>query len=38
MLIIIKTIPSMPDPRITVACIRACIWATIEGRPYCVMR
>ena len=38
MLIMIKTIPNTPDPRITVACIRACIWAGIEGWPYCVLR
>jgi hypothetical protein len=38
MLIMIKTIPTVQDPRITIACIRACIWATIEGWPYCVLR
>jgi hypothetical protein len=35
MLIPMKAIPVGPDPRIVIAWIRACIWADVEGRPFC---
>lgn len=35
MVIRIKTVPPAQDPRFVVACIRACIWASVEGRPFC---
>jgi hypothetical protein len=38
MLIPIKTVPVAQDPHIVLACIRACIWAGVEGWPYCVLK
>ena len=37
MLIMIDTVPSVQDRRVAIACIRACVWATIEGWPFCVL-
>jgi hypothetical protein len=37
MLIIIRSLPSAQDPRIVIACIRACVWADVEGRPFCML-
>jgi hypothetical protein len=38
MTIPMNAIPSGPDPRIVVAWIRACIWAGVEGRPFCPLQ
>ena len=38
MFIVMKKLPSAQDPRIVIACIRACVWADVEGRPFCMMR
>jgi hypothetical protein len=38
MLIMMKSIPLAQDPRIVIACIRACIWADVEGRPFCTLK
>jgi hypothetical protein len=38
MLVPINTAPLAQDPHIVLACIRACIWARIEGWPFCVMK
>ena len=38
MLIVLKSAPQVPDRSIIVACIRACVWASVEGRPFCVLR
>ena len=38
MFIVMKSLPSAQDPRIVIACIRACVWADVEGRPFCMMR
>jgi hypothetical protein len=38
MLIVMTSIPSAQDPRIVIACIRACVWAGVEGRPFCMLR
>ena len=38
MFIVMKRVPSAQDPRIVVACIRACVWAGVEGRPFCMLR
>ena len=35
MLIRLANVPAAPDPRLTVAWIRACVWADVEGRPFC---
>jgi hypothetical protein len=35
MFIYMRHLPAMPDRHICIACIRACIWARVEGRPYC---
>lgn len=37
MSISITAVPTAPDERIVVACIRACIWADVEGRPFCLL-
>jgi len=33
-----QAVPSTQDSRIVIAWIRACIWATVEGRPFCSLR
>jgi hypothetical protein len=38
MLIRLTAVPPATDPRIVIACIRACVWADVEGRPFCVLR
>jgi hypothetical protein len=38
MFIIIRSVPSGQDSRIVIACIRACVWAGVEGRPFCMLR
>lgn len=38
MLITMKSLPPAQDPRIVVACIRACVWASIEGWPFCPLK
>lgn len=38
MLIIVKSVPPTQDSRVVIACIRACVWAGIEGRPFCTLR
>jgi len=35
MFIQMRTVPQAQDARLVVACIRACVWATVEGRPFC---
>jgi hypothetical protein len=37
MLITMRSVPLAQDSRIVIACIRACIWASIEDRPFCVL-
>lgn len=37
MLITVRSVPLEQDSRIVIACIRACIWASIEDRPFCVL-
>ncbi|VTU34244.1 MULTISPECIES: hypothetical protein [unclassified Variovorax] len=34
----IRTVPPTQDPGIVIECIRACVWATVEGRPFCALR
>jgi hypothetical protein len=38
MLIPMKTSPRREVPAVVVAWIRACIWAGIEGWPYCKLK
>lgn len=38
MLIMMKTVPAGQDPRIVIACIRACIWARVEGWPFSLLK
>ena len=38
MLIRLTAIPLAPDSRIVIAWIRACVWADVEGRPFCPLR
>jgi hypothetical protein len=38
MLILMKSVPPAQDARIVIACIRACVWAEVEGRPFCMLR
>ena len=38
MLIKMTTVPQGQDPQIVVAWIRACIWAGIEGWPFCTLK
>jgi len=38
MLVSIRRVPAGEDPRIVIECIRACVWARIEGRRFCPMR
>lgn len=35
MFIRLLAVPLAPDRRLVVAWIRACIWADVEGRPFC---
>jgi hypothetical protein len=35
MFIAMRTVPRTQDARLVIACIRACIWAAVEGRPFC---
>ena len=37
MLITLRSLPLAQDSRIVIACIRACIWASLEDRPFCVL-
>jgi hypothetical protein len=37
MLITMRSVPLAQDSRIVIACIRACVWASIEDRPFCVL-
>lgn len=37
MYIVMKSVPRMQDQRVVIAWIRACIWAEIEGWPYCTL-
>ena len=38
MLIRLTSVPPDTDPRIVIAWIRACVWADVEGRPFCILR
>jgi hypothetical protein len=38
MLVCVSRAPKVPDPCVIICCIRACVWATIEGRPFCVLK
>ncbi|WP_258187257.1 hypothetical protein [Variovorax sp. WS11] len=38
MFIVMRTVPPVQDTRLVIACIRACVWAAIEGRPFCPLR
>jgi len=38
MLIRMKTVPQSQDPQVVIECIRACIWASIEGWPFCRLK
>ncbi|WP_256856689.1 hypothetical protein [Variovorax sp. KK3] len=38
MFIVMKTVPCAPDAHLAIACIRACVWAVVEGRPFCPLR
>jgi hypothetical protein len=38
MLIKMTTVPQAQDPQMVVAWIRACIWAGIEGWPFCRLK
>jgi hypothetical protein len=38
MLVPIRNVPTGEDPRIVIECIRACVWATVEGRTFCPLR
>lgn len=38
MLIKMTTVPQGQDPHVVVAWIRACIWAGIEGWPFCRLK
>ena len=38
MVIAVRQVPSTQDPRFVVACIRACVWAEVEGRPFCRLK
>lgn len=35
MLISMRTLPQEQDPRVVIEWIRACVWAGIEGWPFC---
>lgn len=35
MFIRLAAVPAAPDRRLIIAWIRACIWADVEGRPFC---
>lgn len=35
MLIRLQSVPVSPDQHMIIAWIRACIWAGVEGRPFC---
>ncbi len=37
MLIRLTCVPQATDSRIVIAWIRACVWADVEGRPFCVL-
>lgn len=37
MLIALQSVPLTQDPRFVIACIRACVWAGVEGRPFCLL-
>jgi hypothetical protein len=38
MFIVMRTVPPVQDTRLVIACIRACVWAAVEGRPFCPLR
>ena len=38
MFIAMRTVPRAQDARLVIACIRACVWAAVEGRPFCPLR
>ncbi|HYP71878.1 MAG TPA: hypothetical protein VEP93_13405, partial [Variovorax sp.] len=38
MLIKMTTVPQGQDPHVVVAWIRACIWAGVEGWPFCRLK
>jgi hypothetical protein len=38
MLVSIRSVPAGEDSRIVIECIRACVWARIEGRRFCPLR
>jgi len=38
MFIIMRRLPEGQDQHIVIACIRACIWAGVEGRPFCALK
>ena len=38
MLIFLKRVPLAIRRDIVVACLRACIWARVEGRPFCLIQ
>jgi hypothetical protein len=38
MLVSVNSVRKGPNPCIIICCIRACVWATIEGRPFCVLK
>jgi hypothetical protein len=37
MLILVKSAPREIRRDIVVACLRACVWARVEGRPFCLV-
>jgi len=34
MVVMVNRLPLAQDPRIVIECIRACVWARIEGWPF----
>ncbi|SCK61000.1 hypothetical protein VAR608DRAFT_6923 [Variovorax sp. HW608] len=38
MLIPMRTVPKWQDPQVVIEWIRACIWASVEGWPFCPLK
>ena len=38
MLIAMHHLPPAQDQHIVIACLRACVWARIEGWPFCLLK
>jgi hypothetical protein len=38
MFIAMQQLPAAQDPHIVLACLRACVWARIEGWPFCLLK